>query len=158
MRQDFHGDTGQVAGEKIVNRGGNTRLELNIQGDNYGSISMGGQGHSDEGRPLHLASRQELTHALAYWRAQWWSGFRGFWFNLPCILMLVLILGIVAGLLTGVLVTSDPQQMWMLVIPMMAAILGCGLWMNHIRRIEERVMAESRAAIDAIRTELRKRR
>lgn len=31
MSQDFHGEVGQVAGEKVVNKGGKTRLELHIQ-------------------------------------------------------------------------------------------------------------------------------
>lgn len=154
MRQDFHGDTGQVAGEKIINSGGNTHLELTIQGDNYGPISVGRQ----QELPLHAASRHELSEALAYWRSQWWSGFWGFWLNIPCFLMLVLVVGIGVGIFTGFLLTRDLQSLLMVAVPAMIAIFGCGIWLNHIRRIEERVMAESRAAIDAIRTELRKRR
>ncbi|MBC2658311.1 hypothetical protein H7A76_22960 [Pseudomonas sp. MSSRFD41] len=160
MRQDFHGDAGQVAGKNVVNKGGKTHLELNIQGDNYGSISMVGSDNSSQERPLHLASGQELRNALAYWRSQWWSGVRGSWLNVPCILMLVLLAGLATAMFTGVLIKTlqDPQSMWTVVVPIMVAILVCGVWLSHIRRIEDRVMAESSAAIDAIRTELRKRR
>ncbi|RRV28621.1 hypothetical protein EGJ23_04370 [Pseudomonas sp. o96-267] len=43
MRQDFHGDVGQVAAGDIENSGGNTHLELNIQGGNQGNINLGNQ-------------------------------------------------------------------------------------------------------------------
>lgn len=40
MRQDFHGDVGQVAAGDINNSGGNTHLELNIHGNNQGNINL----------------------------------------------------------------------------------------------------------------------
>lgn len=43
MRQDFHGDVGQVAAGDINNSGGNTLLELNIHGNNQGNINLGNQ-------------------------------------------------------------------------------------------------------------------
>lgn len=43
MRQDFHGEVGQVAAGNINNSGGNTHLELNIHGDNKGNINLGNQ-------------------------------------------------------------------------------------------------------------------
>ena len=158
MSQDFHGDVGQVAAGNINNKGGNTRLELNIHGDNYGPISLGGGGRNDGERPIYLCSRPELESALAYWRAQWWSSFRGYWLNVPCLLMLALLFGIAGSLFAGILPIRDPQSMWLVLVPTVLLMLGLTFWLTHIRRIEGHVMAESRAAIDTIRAELRKRR
>lgn len=166
MSQDFHGDVGQVAAGNITNTGGNAHLELTIHGDNYGAISVGGGGkgggdgtrESVHVRPLPQWSVEELKATLAHYRALRWSAFRGYWLNIPCVLMLALLLGIAGSLFAGILPIRDPQHMWLVLVPTMLAILGLSFWLTHIRRIEGLVMAESRAAIDAIRTELRKRR
>lgn len=159
MSQDFHGDVGQVAAGDISNTGGNTHLELNIHGNNYGPISLGSGSSAGSGeQPLYLWSRSELDRALTYWRAQWWSAFRGYWLNIPCVLMLALLFGVAGSLFAGILPIRDPQSMWLVLAPTLLTILALSFWLTHIRRIEGLVMAESRAAIDAIRTELRKRR
>ncbi|MDH0894379.1 MULTISPECIES: hypothetical protein [unclassified Pseudomonas] len=163
MSQDFHGDVGQVAARNIINRGGNTHLELNIHGNNYGSITVGGGGGSgggsnESGRPIHQWSVPELKEALARYRSQWWSGFRGYWINPPCLLTLTLASAMAGSLFAGILPIRDPHSMWAIVAPCALVMLGLGYWLTRIRRIEGRVMAESQAAIDFIRTELRKRR
>ncbi|TBV10237.1 hypothetical protein [Stutzerimonas kirkiae] len=159
MSQDFHGDVGQVAAGNIINRGGNTHLELNIHGNNYGSITVGsGSGGNERGRQIYQWSVPELQEALARYRAQWWSGFRGYWLNIPCLLMLTLLFAMAGSLFAGVLPIRDPQSMWTVIVPCMLVLLGLSYWLTRIRRIESRVMAESQAAVDVIRTELRKRR
>lgn len=163
MSQEFHGNVGQVGAGNINNTGGNTHLELNIHGNNYGPISLGNAGGGSGGgghdeRPISLWLRPELDRALVYWRAQWWSSFRGYWLNIPCLLMLALLFGVAGSLFAGILPIRDPQHMWWVLAPTVLVMLGLSFWLTHIRRIEGRVMAESRAAIDAIRTELRKRR
>lgn len=167
MSQDFHGDVGQVAAGNVNNTGGNTHLELTIHGNNYGAISVGGRGKGGGGdgggenvhvRPLRQWSVAELKTALAHYRALWWSGFRGYWLNIPCVLMLTLLFGIAGSLFAGILPIHDPQHMWLVLVPTMLTLVGLSFWLTHIRRVEGLVMAESRAAVDAIRTELRKRR
>jgi ribose/xylose/arabinose/galactoside ABC-type transport system permease subunit len=160
MSQDFHGDVGQVAGEKIVNKGGKTRLELHIQGDNYGHISVGSERNDGDGyeRPIHLFSKPELYEALRYWRAQWWGAHRAYWLNIPTALLLSIIVGLCYGLLNGALVSFRSGPTWEIVIPLMLAMFGCMAWLANIRRVESLLIAESGSAIDFIQAELRKRR
>lgn len=152
------------AGIKIKGNTGNINFGTQY---NIGTLSVGGGGngggsHDDNGnvhvRPLHQWSVAELKATLAHYRSQWWSGFRGFWLNIPCVLMLALLFGVTGSLFAGILPISNPQHMWLVLAPTVLVMLGLSFWLTHIRRIEGRVMAESRAAIDAIRTELRKRR
>lgn len=138
MSQEFHGNVGQVAAGDINNF----------------NISVG----SNSFRPLYEWSVAELRATLSHYQSQWWSGFRGYWLNIPCILMLALLFGVTGSLFAGILPTRDPQHMWLVLAPTVLVMLGLSFWLTHIRRIEGRVMTESRAAIDAIRTELRKRR
>ena len=134
---------------------------------NIGTVSLGGgsKGGGGDGSTEKMAARQphqwssaELKAALAHYRAQWWSGFRGYWLNIPCVLMLALLFGMAGSLFAGILPIRDPQHMWLVVVPTMLTMAGLTFWLTHIRRIEGRVMAESRMYIDLIRTELRKRR
>ncbi len=160
MSQDFHGEVGQVAGEKVVNKGSKTRLELHIQGDNYGHISMGGERNDRDGyeRLIHLASNSELQQALRYWRAQWWGANRAYWLNIPTALLIAMIVGVGYGFLTGTLVNLRSGPSWEMVIPLMLAMFGCLIWLTNIRRVESILIAESRSAMDLIQAELRKRR
>lgn len=160
MTQDFHGNVGQVAGGDVVNRQGDTRVEVNIQGDNYGPISLDTPARADrhEERPINRYSQTELTEILRRWRSQWWSGWRGYWFNIPCMLLVALMCSLVGILFTGLLPVADPQFAWKILVPTILIMLVLAFWMDRIRRVEAQVMAESRAAINAIELELRKRR
>lgn len=153
------GDRNRVAGRDYQE--GNTHLQLNIHGNNYAPISLGAGGSGgggDELRPIHLWTAEELRASLADYRAQWWSGFRGYWFNIPCLALFGVLLGIGSSLYAGVLPVREPQSMWMVLAPCLLAVAGLSFWLMNIRRIEGNLMAESRAAIDTIRTELRRRR
>lgn len=157
------GNRNRVAGRDYQE--GNTHLQLNIHGNNYAPISLGaggsgggGGGGGNEPRSIRLWTVEELKASLVYYRAQWWSGWRGFWLNIPCLTLLGLMLGIGSSLYAGVLPTSEPQTTWMVLAPCMLVIVGLSVWLARIRRIENRVMVESQAAIDEIRTELRRRR
>ncbi|WP_339079059.1 hypothetical protein [Pseudomonas sp. TMP9] len=150
------------AGIKIKANSGNINFGNQY---NIGTLSVGGGRGSGDGcsgnvhaRQLHQWSVAELKATLAHYRAQWWSGFRGYWLNIPCVLMLALLFGVAGSLFAGVLPIREPQHMWLVLAPTVLAMLGLSFWLTHIRRIEGRVMAESRATIDAIRTEIRKRR
>lgn len=156
------GGNGHRFAHRDYHEQGNTHLELNIHGNNYGSISLGnagsGGGGGNDERPISLWLRPELDRALVYWRAQWWSGFRGYWLNIPCLLMLALLFGVAGSLFAGLLPIHNPQSTWLILVPTVLLMVGLSFWLTHVRRIEGRVMAESQAAIDAIRTEMRKRR
>ena len=159
MDIEVEGDRNRVAGR--VYHEGSTHVQLTIHGDNYGPISLGADsssGGSDDPRPIYLWTVEELRESLAYYRAQWWSGFRGYWLNIPCMSMLGLMLGIGSSLYAGVLPIREPKSMWMVLAICILVIAGLSFWLMNIRRIEGNLMAESRAAIDEIKTELRRRR
>lgn len=159
--QQIEGSNNQVAGRDY--REGNTHLELNIHGDNYGPISLGGGGNGGAtgGRTENHISQwpiAKLQAALTFYRAQWWSGLRGYWLNIPAFGMLALLLGIGVGLYSGVLPIRDPQSLWIVLACLLPLLMGLAFWLTRIRRIEIRVMASSQTALDEIRTELRRRR
>jgi hypothetical protein len=144
------------AGVKI--KGNNGSINFGTQ-YNIGTLALGG-GNSggDEPEPIRRWTVEELNASLAYYRAQWWSGWRGFWLNIPCVLMLLLPFGVAGSLFAGILPIRDSQSMWLVLVLLLPTFTGLGFWLANIRRIESRVMAESQAAIDEIRTELRCRR
>lgn len=160
MSQDFHGNVGQVAGQDVVNREGDTRFEVNIHGDNYGPISLDtpSRKQSYNERPISQYSHAELMQVLKHYKAQWWSGWRGFWLNIPCVLLVVMLFVVAGALVTGHLPVQDPQFTWKILLPTVLLMLTLGYWMSRIRNVEAEVMAESKRVIAAVKLELRKRR
>lgn len=156
MGIQVEGDRNRVAGRDYHE--GNTHLQLNIHGDNYAPIAVGTSDRVTQPKPIHQWTVEELYTALAYYRAQWWSGFRGYWLNTPCLALLGLLFGMGSSLYAGVLPFHDPKALWLVLMLFLLAFAGLGFWLAYIRRIESRVMDESGTAVDEIRTELRRRR
>lgn len=138
-------------------------ISITVGGSNTGNISVGGTQivvNSKE-RELTWADLEssDLRRYLAQWKAQAWSGYRGYWLNAPCFLILTLGAGLVWSIVTGVLPTTAPFQgfPWLpvLVLGVMVALM---LWLMNIRRVEGLHIQKCQAVINEIQAELRMRR
>lgn len=140
-------------------------ITITVGGNNGGHISIGGTqvvvGSKESRREWTDLTDEELRQELQYWSAQWWSGWRGFWLNIPAILLILALVAIAFGLITGLLLTTSipdiPYSPYSL-IATMAAISGLAAWMMTIRRVEGLHMQRSRSHIDAVKAEIRRRR
>jgi len=137
-------------------------ISITVGGNNSGNISLGGTQivlHPQERKRTwgDLAVSELLNH-LDHWKAQWWSGWRGFWLNAPCLLLMLMLVLMVVGLLSGWLWSLGPQTMPYVLAPMIVLMAILSTWMMRIRRVEGRLMKDSQAYIDTIEAELRRRR
>lgn len=111
-------------------------------------------------RPLtwdDLAPNQ-LKERLKFYTRERWSGWRGYWLNIPTVLMMLLPVGLGYSLIQGYLSIQNSQLTWMALMITIPFMGGLGLWMNKIRRVEARHIAESQACIDEIQAALRRKR
>ncbi|PKF70427.1 hypothetical protein CW360_14100 [Pseudomonas fluvialis] len=137
-------------------------ISITVGGNNSGNISLGGtqivfnsQGQKRTWADLAVS---ELLNHLAHWKAQWWSGWRGFWLNAPCLLLMLMLALMAVGLLSGWLLSLGPQTMPYVLAPTIILMAILSTWMMRIRRVEGRLMQDSQAYIDTIEAELRRRR
>lgn len=138
-------------------------ITVGVGGSNTGNISVGGTQIvvNPKERKLTWADLEssELRRSLAQWKNQVWSGYRGYWLNAPCLLILLLGAGLAWSIMEGVLPTSAPFQgfPWVpvLVIVVMMSLM---LWLMNIRRVESLHIQKCQAVINEIQAELRMRR
>jgi len=138
-------------------------IRVLVGGDNAGNISVGGtqvviNPTARRQRTWADLSFDELHARLAEWRAQWWSGQRGYWLNLPCLLLLFIGAGIAWGIFTGRLPILTINQFPMLPFVVLACMFPLLFWMMSIRRVEARHIQDCQAVIGDIQAELRRRR
>jgi hypothetical protein len=143
------------------NDGKQHELSVTVGGDQKGNISLGGtQINIQAVRELTWddLSPNQLRSQLKHFNSQWWSGWRGYWLNVPVVLMLALSIGLAFSLFQGYLPIDNPQRTWMVMVIVLPIMLILGLLMTKIRRVEARHMADSQATIDAIQAALRRKR
>ncbi|WP_312466981.1 hypothetical protein [Stutzerimonas nitrititolerans] len=148
--------------EAMPKDGKERSISITVGGNNTGNISVGGTqivfNPREQQRSWADLDLAELRAHLAHWKAQWWSGWRGFWLNMPCLMLIAGLMLLGAGLLTGWLLTLSPQTMPYVLAPSIILMAILSTWMMRIRRVEGRLMVDSQAYIDAIEMELRRRR
>lgn len=138
-------------------------ISVSIGGANSGHITIGGTQvviGRPEPRPRTWSeqSEEELKARLSQEKTQRWSGWRGYWLNLPCLLLLALGVGIAWGVITGVLPSVTMGKFPLLPLVVLAVMLPLFFWMTSIRRVEARHIEDCQSVIDAIQAELRRRR
>lgn len=138
-------------------------ISVSIGGTNSGHITIGGTqvviGRSEPSRiTWGDLSDEELNARLAQEKSQRWSGWRGYWLNPPCLLLILLGPGLAWGLLTGVMPSPLAGNIPVLPLVTMAVMLPLFIWMAGIRRVEARHIEDCQSTIDAIKAELRRRR
>lgn len=137
-------------------------IKVLVGGNNSGNISVGGTqivfNPREKKRSWADLDLSELRAHLVHWKAQWWSGWRGFWLNAPCLLLMVGLVLMAAGLLSGWLLTLSPQTMPYVLAPTIILMAILTTWIMRVRRVEGRLMQDSQAYIDTIEAELRRRR
>lgn len=137
-------------------------ISITVGGNNSGNIALGGTqivlSQGEQQRSWVDLDAAELFAHLGHWRAQWWSGWRGFWLNIPCLLLMLLLVMMAVGLLSGWLLTLGPQTMPYVLAPAILLMAILSTWMMRVRRIEGRLMQDSQAYIDTIKAELRQLR
>lgn len=143
-RIEIHGDAGQVAAGSITNH------------NHYWT-----SGYPTEGMPelpWWEMSDDDLGESLKTERAIFWQAWRRYWFNVPSILMMVIMIALVArvalsvsGLASGSMGTIEAIEWWF-VLGSVLLVTPVGVWMTRIRRVEGIVAAQAQANIDALRT------
>lgn len=139
-------------------------LSVTVGGDQAGNISLGGTQiniQSVSPRPRKTwddLDISELKVRLRYHRGEWWSGWRGYWLNLPCLLLLAVCVGMAGSLLLGYFPINNPQRTWVAMMVLLPLIGLLGWWMTKIRRVEMRHMDNSQAIIDQIQAAMRRKR
>ncbi|HEY0286274.1 MAG TPA: hypothetical protein VGC62_04585 [Pseudomonas sp.] len=137
-------------------------ISVTIGGNNGGHITIGGTqiviSSPERERSWHDLSTEELREHLEHWRAQWWSGWRGFWLNPPCVMLVLSLALVVAGLFSGWLLTLHINTMPYVSAVMLVTMAALSTWMMRIRRVEGQHMERSQAYIDTIESEMRQRR
>ena len=138
-------------------------ISITVGGSNSGNISVGGTQIviNPKTRELTWADLEssDLRKYLAQWKAQAWSGYRGYWLNVPCFLILVLGAGLVWSIFTGVLpIVSAAEGFPWLPVLVIGAMVTLMLWLMNIRRIEGLHIQKCQAVINEIQAELRMRR
>lgn len=138
-------------------------ISITVGGNNTGNIAVGGTQIV-----VNPATREpswsdldpaDLRRHLAHWKSQLWSGHRGYWLNIPCILILSIGLGVVWGVITGTLPMLTLAGSYpMLPFIMLGVMLPLMLWLLSIRRVEGRHIQDCQSVIDDIQAELRRRR
>ena len=148
--------------EGLPDDGKERSISITVSGDNSGNIAIGGTHIVLESqrrkRTWADLTPTELQSALAKHRAQLRSSWLSFWVNTPAILLGICLTTMVAGLLSGWLLSLPSDLMPYLSVSVLAIVASLGLWLVQIRRPEAHLMQESRAYIDTIRAELRRRK
>ncbi|WP_312679852.1 hypothetical protein [Stutzerimonas nitrititolerans] len=149
--------------EAMPKDGKEREISITVGGSNTGNISVGGTQivvNSTAREPSWSdLDPADLRRQLAHWKAQVWSGHRGYWLNMPCFLILAIGLGLVWGIFTGALpVLSVAGSYPLLPFVVLGVMLPLMLWLMNIRRVEARHIQDCQSVIDDIQAELRRRR
>lgn len=149
--------------DSLPKDGKEREISLTVGGSNTGNISLGGTqivvnpaSHAPNWTELSVA---DLRAHLAHWKAQVWSGHRGYWLNIPCVLILLGGFGLAWGIFTGTLpgLTLTGNYPWLPLV-VLGVMLPLMLWLMSIRRVESRHIQDCQSVIDDIQAELRRRR
>ena len=111
-------------------------LSVTVGGDQKGNLSLGGtQINIQAVRKLTWddLGPTQLKSQLKQFNRAWWSGWRGYWLNIPVILMLAILVGLAFSLFQGYLPINDPQRTWMVLAILLPVMFALGLWMTKIR-------------------------
>lgn len=155
---------GQLAKEieALPKDGKEHSLSITVGGNNSGNISLGGTqivfSPQEKQRSWADLSDSELRSELVHWKTQWWSGWRGYWLNAPCLLLMVGLVFMAIGLLSGWLFNLSQTKLPYVMAPLIILMAILTTWMMRVRRVEGRLMQDSQTYIDAIEAELRRRR
>lgn len=148
--------------EALPNDGKERSLSVTVGGNNSGNISLGGTqivfSPQEKQRTWADLNTSELRAELVHWKAQRWSGWRGYWLNAPCVLLMIGIALMVTGVLSGWLLSLPHTTLPYVLAPTVILMAILSTWMMRIRRIEGRLMQDSQTYIDTIEAELRRRR
>lgn len=135
MKQVFQRQVGQVAAGNINNFYGRNPL------------------------PFSSMTHEELCEQLDKYESGTRSGYRGFFLNVPFMLMSAIGIGLVLSIFSGTL----PAPVLFGGFPILPiVVLGMTLplmyWLNNVLRVEMRYIQECQEVIDDIKAELRRRR
>ncbi len=154
--------------ESLPKDGKEHTIKIKIEGANTGNISLGGtqitihsQQQQQNEKTLSDLSIAELQNLLKHYKAEHRSGWWGFWLNLPMVLLASVMLLLLGMLISGkifIYMKSNLSLVNYSIYGVVVVVAMLGYWLNKIRRVEARHMADSQANIDEVQAVLRRRR